>query len=229
MSGSYGKSKSENLSTSGPSSVWSGQSPYLQDLNKRASGLIDAPASDLTGEGRQQTIDYARTGISPIVQSTQQAFNTAIDPSQQNPYLQQAIQSASRPLIQQFQEGTLSGIGDQAVSSGQVGGSRQGIAEGVAQRGLQDTLGDISTNMAYQDYTGGMDRMMSAMDKAPAIANLGMMPGQTLQQIGAQQEQDPWLNLQRAQGIIGGPTVLSGPSRSEGYSKAMNISGGIGG
>ena len=206
---------SKSKSKTAPSSVWGAQTPYLEELYGGASGLIDAPESALTVQGREAGAQYAGGGMGDIVGRTQEAWQGALTPGQ-NPYLQSAIQSASRPLIQQFQEGTLSGITDQAMGAGQMGGSRQGIAEGIAQRGLQDTLGDIATKMSFQDYSGGQDRMMQAIGQGGTMANLGMMPAQTMQQLGAQEEAAPWLNLQRAKGIIGGPTVTGGGGTSTG-------------
>jgi hypothetical protein len=81
--------------------------------------------------------------------------------------------------------------------------------------------------MAFQDYAGGQQRQAAAVGQGGAMANLGMMPSQTMQQIGAQEEQAPWLNLQRMQGIIGGPTVLGGSQSSSSTGGTSSALGGI--
>ncbi len=69
-----------------------------------------------------------------------------------NPYLSQLISTGLRGQNQQFQENVLPGIRSEASAAGQVGGSRQGIAEGIASRGLADAQGDLITRLLSSDY-----------------------------------------------------------------------------
>ena len=223
MSGSLGKSKSGQSSRS-TQDVWEPQQGYLTDLYGQAQNLYGQDSGRM---GTQMQEQYAQ---SPELQQTiggaQRALGFNLDPSNagNNPYLQRAMQSAIRPLTQNYQENVLSGITDQAVQSGQSGSSRQGIAEGIAGRGYLDQVGDITSQMAYGDYGAGMDRMGRAIDQAGAVANLGMMPSGMMRDAGL----EDWRNIERYKGVIGAPTTL-GESSGGGYGRSFNIAGGIGG
>ena len=125
-----------------------------------------------------------------------------------NPIVQNAIKSAQQPLVDQFQNagGVLSNIRNNAVANGNMGGSRQGIAEGLAMQGLQRSLGDVSTNIMSKAYDSGLqaqtaatNNLMGAQNDALKLtsdsiknqAMLNMMyaqPGEMMAQNGAQQE-----------------------------------------
>lgn len=223
MSGSLGKSRSGQSSRSSQD-VWGPQKGYLTDLYGSAQDLY---GQDTGRMGTQMQEQYAQ---SPELQRTiggaQQALQFALDPTQagDNPYLQRAMQSAIRPLTQNYQENVLSGITDQAIQSGQSGSSRQGIAEGIAGRGYLDQIGDITSRMAYGDYGAGMDRMGRAIDQAGAVANLGMMPSQYMRDAGL----EDWRNIGRYRDIIGAPTK-TGEAVSSGFGRSIQTSGGMGG
>ena len=192
-------------------SVWEPQTGYLEDLYGRGSELLTRPVeSGLTTEGRAMGVDYARApALQNLIGRSQQALGTALTPGQ-NPYLQDAITSAIRPLTQQYQENVLGDITDEFTAAGQHGGVRQGMAEGIAGREYLQQVGDISTEMAYNDYSGGMDRMLSALSQAPTVANLGLTPSQIISAAGHEETLAPWEQLQLQAGLIGGPTVLGG-------------------
>jgi len=220
MSGSLGKSQSEaeNVSTQ---DIWGAQSPYLQELYAGAGGLLASP-NQAQSQGVQSATNYAGSpALSNLIGRSQTALGTTLDP-QQNPYLQGAIKSAIRPLTQNYQENVLGGITDEFAAAGQHGGSRQGIAEGIAGREYLQQVGDIGTEMAYGDYTGGQERMLQGLSQAPTVANLGLMPSQIYQQAG----QVPWQNLSNYQQLIGAPTTLTQSSGSS-ESDSFNVAGGV--
>lgn len=223
MSGSLGKSKSGQTSRS-TQDVWGEQTPYLQNLYSQAGGLLESrdPRAE---QAMQMQQAYAQSPeLQRTIGGTQQALQSALDPSQSNPYLAQATQRAINPLTQAYQENVLSGITDQAVGAGQSGSSRQGIAEGIAGREYLKQVGDVAGQMAYQDYGAGRDRMMQAIPQAAGVANLGMMPSGIMRDVG----QQDWQDLARYQQMIGAPTKV-GESVGSGFGRSFNISGGIGG
>ena len=87
-----------------------------------------------------------------------------------NPAYQAALQSAIRPVTQQYQEQVIPGIRQGAQAAGQMGGSRQGIAEGIAARGYQDTVGDISSNMGNAAYAQGLQALQASGQLGTQIA-----------------------------------------------------------
>lgn len=95
--------------------------------------------------------------------SLQQALGQLLNPQNLNINLQpfdpgankaldRAISGAIRPLEQQFRRTILPGIGAEATTTGQYGGSRQGVAEGIAASDFLKQVGDISSQMQNQAY-----------------------------------------------------------------------------
>lgn len=225
MSGSLGFSKSASNNQS-DQRIWKEQSPYLQNLYGSAQSMFNNPNERLNAGYNAQNQYAGSQELGNTISGAQNALNFNLDPNNagNNPYLQRAMQSAIRPLTQNYQENVLSGVTDQAVQAGQSGSSRQGIAEGIAARGYMDQVGDITSQMAYQDYGAGMDRMSNAIGQAGSVANLGMLPSSIQRDAGMQD----WDRLGRYQGIIGGPTTL-GSSSGASKSRSFQTSGGIGG
>lgn len=115
-----------------------------------------------------------------------------------NAALQAAIQGASRPVIENFQNNILPGIGQEAVTAGGYGGSRHGIAEGLAAQGVTRQVGDIASSMSNQNYQTGLQAMLGGLN-----TQVGQQ-GQNLQaMLGAgQQGQNAAQGVM--QGILGG-------------------------
>jgi len=194
------------------STVWSPQTGYLEDLYQGGADLLATQPTEsaLTQEGRAGTVDYARSpALSNLIKSTTGALESRLKPGQ-NPYLQQAQAAAIRPLTQNFQENVLGGITDEFAAAGQHGSSRQGIAEGIAGREYLQQVADVGSNMAYQDYSAGQDRMGQAIDQAGNVINLGLTPSQIISEAGREETLAPWQKLQLQQQLIGAPTVLGG-------------------
>jgi hypothetical protein len=104
-----------------------------------------------------------------------------------NPFLKQAIMGAARPAIENFQNVIMPGITQEGVVSGGFGGTRQGIAEGLAAQGLNRTIGDISANMGNQAYGQGLQAMTQGLGIQQQAANAtlqGILGAGGLQQSG---------------------------------------------
>lgn len=127
------------------------------------------------------------------IAQTQQANNFGLHDAlyaESNPYLRSAMDAATRPMVEQFTEagGALSGIRQGAISSGGYGGSRQGIAEGLAMKGLNNKIADTRSTMAYQGYKDGLDQQQAAIKNQAMLTMLSQIPGQTIGQIGSLQD-----------------------------------------
>lgn len=112
-----------------------------------------------------------------------------------NPYLQAAIQSATRPIEQQFAETTLPGIASQYSRAGRYGSGAMARSLGQATEATGRALGDVSANIAYQGYEAERGRQQQAMggqisaaQMAPNIYGQQFLPSQQLAQVGAAQE-----------------------------------------
>lgn len=79
-----------------------------------------------------------------------------------NPALQQYMNAAVQPIYQNLTDVALPSVRGGAVTAGGYGGSRQGIAEGIAMRGASDAAGRTTADIANQGYQSGLDAMTKA-------------------------------------------------------------------
>lgn len=84
--------------------------------------------------------------------------------------LDPVMATASRRLGEQFNEQVMPGIRGGAQAAGQYGSSRQGIAEGLAARGLGYAMGDMSANMYNNAFNQAQQNMAGAANN---LAGLG--------------------------------------------------------
>jgi len=83
-----------------------------------------------------------------------------------NPFYDSARAQALNPIFDQQRAQALQAVGDQAQGYGAYGGSRQGVAEGVA-------LGQVGQNQAQLQYQAYIDSLQRAL----AAAGMGMGAG----------------------------------------------------
>ena len=110
-----------------------------------------------------------------------------------NPYLDSVSNAITRKLTRNMMEQVMPGIRSDAILSGQYGGSRQGIAEGLAASRLNEDLAPALTNLYGGAYENAQNRMAGAADSLNnqafnlgfGNANLGLQNNQ--QQIGQNQ------------------------------------------
>lgn len=141
---------------------------------------------------------------SPLLQQAQQAYQTSLGQVGQtaaggflnaNPYQQQMMEAATRPLTQQFSQAVLPGISSLYSKSGRLGSGAMERALGTATEAYGRSLGDITANIAgtqYQQERGLQQQAQLAQANlagfAPQMYGQQFLPAQTLAQVGAQQE-----------------------------------------
>lgn len=87
------------------------------------------------------------------------ALNAALNSNGLNPYTGQIVDAALRSSNDQFRSNILPAIATQAGQANQTGGTRQGIAEGMAAQALAQQQGDIISRLYGQAFdTGSADR-----------------------------------------------------------------------
>lgn len=106
-----------------------------------------------------------------------------------NPALAAATEAAIRPLQENFQNVILPGIRGEAITAGGFGGSRQGIAEGLAAQGLTRQIGDVTSTIQASAFQKSLDAMTRALFAAPATAQLQFLPSTAVGAVGAQRQQ----------------------------------------
>lgn len=152
-----------------------------------------APQSPDTIAAQNALRQYA-TGAASAMTKEQQAaqtygLTTAMDVNN-NPYLQNAIQAALRPVTQSYTDpsGVLSKIRGDALQSGQYGGTRQGLGEGVAAGRYLQVVGDTAGKMASDAYNKGQDTFSRTLALSPSLIQSGQQPASMLSAIGTQNE-----------------------------------------
>jgi len=106
-----------------------------------------------------------------------------------NPALRAATDAAIRPLTENFLETILPGIRGEAITSGSLGGSRQGIAEGQASGDLLRQIGDTSASIQANAFQQSLDAMVKALFAAPQTAQLPFVGPAAIEAVGAQRQQ----------------------------------------
>jgi len=164
-------------------------------------------------------VDYSdklRQTFDPYIQSQLQALDPSQMFAESNPYTQSYMDAATRPLQNQLDLFTQPGIRSDARQSGQFGGTRQGIAEGVATGLTNQAIGDTRANIANNAYNmqlqnnanarqqagqqnlgigtnflnAGLDAQARSMAMYPDALQTGMMPANIQARVGdAQQTQ----------------------------------------
>jgi hypothetical protein len=122
-----------------------------------------------------------------------------------SPFRDQAIQAATRPLTQQFEQSTLPAIQSAFSRAGRYGSGAQERAIGQAQEATTRAIGDISAQIAAADYARerglqqqALGQQLAAAQVAPQFFASQFLPSQQLAQVGAAQEAIAQQPLQEA-------------------------------
>jgi len=166
-------------------------------------GTTYVPPSEETNRALSMMGSYAGAP-SPILSAGMDAYTSAMSGLGKtasgsfltgSPYLQAQIQSATRPIMQQFEQSTLPGIQSAFSRAGRYGSGAQTQAIGQAQEATSRAIGDVSANLAAADYArerGFMEsaygKMLGGAELAPSIFASGMVPAETLAKVGAAKE-----------------------------------------
>ena len=159
-----------------------------------------------------QQQEQLATQASPVLQQAQQAYQQSLGGIGAtaggsflgaNPYQQAMMQAATRPLEQQFSNQVLPQIASLYSRAGRYGSGAMQNALGQATESYGRALGDITSNIAGQQFQQerglqqqaqlGLAQLASA---APSIYSQQFLPSQQLAQIGAAREQIAALPLQ---------------------------------
>lgn len=161
-------------------------------------------------ESQQQNYNLGRAATEGLVGGLEADPDTmSFDPGR-NTQLRGAIDAAQRPLYDNLLETVLPGIRDTSVMQG-YGGSRQGIAEGLAVGKTQRAASDVGSKIVQdlyrtnvdatgQRYGQNINALLGTAGLTPMLQQAAVQPGLTLSNVGdVQQGQDQaFLNNQMA-------------------------------
>lgn len=122
-----------------------------------------------------------------------------------SPYLQGVLDPAIRDLEERAERRRLE-LGQQAARTGSFGGSRQAIAEGELERGLQRNIGEESARQRAAAYNQALAQFRADQERIPqlysgALGQLGTGLAQTAGRLGV--EAQPILNIGGMQQALG--------------------------
>lgn len=166
-----------------------------------------------------------------------------------NPFVNNRITALNNRLADNLNRYTLPGIDNNASAAGQAGGSRHGIAEGLARADAFDSMAELNADILGKEYYDNLDRRLAIARDADAnrlalqqsLLNLNTAADQNTRlgldylpqyQQAHMARLSPWaftsqLPYQTAQ-YIQNPTVLSsGSSRGKGKSGGFGVNFGI--
>jgi len=189
------------------------QELFLRQQPQMYQGQTYVSPSEQTLTALQAQENIARQQ-SPVLGAAQGAFlqslggisNTAAGQYlNANPYQQQMMQAATRPLEQAFSQQVLPGISSLYSKSGRLGSGSMERALSSASEGFGRSIGDITANIAgsqYQQERGLQQQaalqLANLAQQAPSLYGQQFIPSQQLAQVGAQREAIAGQPLQEA-------------------------------
>lgn len=190
--------------------------PYLSEALGRARSLFLTGAQPELYPGQMYVGPSAQTetaltqmeqlagAAAPFYQEAQRGVTTGLEGLRRtaegsflggSPYQQAMIEAATRPLTQQFTEEVMPGIQSTFSRAGRLGSGAQGAVTGRATEGFTRALGDVTSQIAAQDYA--RERGFQEAATRDVISQAGQLgnvfssflaPSQALGQVGAQRE-----------------------------------------
>jgi hypothetical protein len=101
-----------------------------------------------------------------------------------NPNLRGAIDAAVRPITEQYQQTVLPGIRDNFAGAQPFGGSRRGVAEGLAANSYMRNVGDASAKIAEDEYGNNLNAQLRALGLLPQTQQAQLAPALTTSGVG---------------------------------------------
>jgi len=101
-----------------------------------------------------------------------------------NPAVQGAIDSATRPIYENLARTALPAVRSSEVSTGNFGGTRQGIAEGLAIGEAGKNAGDVGSNIALGAYEKNVQAQLQALGLLPQTQQAQLSEATTTSGVG---------------------------------------------
>lgn len=181
-----GKGQNNEQSQTMKADPWKPIQPFLKGAFSDAQGIYKqgapgffpgqtvAPMSGYSSQAFQNMANRAMQGNPLMGQASGEISKMLsggyLDPNN-NPGFQGALSAAVRPITDAFRNEVMPGIDSSFSSAGRYGSGMQGQAYSDANQDLARGIGDVSSNMAFNNY--GMERgnMMNAIGMAQGMAD----------------------------------------------------------
>lgn len=179
--------------------------PALNEgYNLYRNGGFATPLSQQHLAGANALIQ-AGQGLDPYAQQALGAYSNMLQGGI-NPYTTSMIQAGQQDLLQDYAREALPRISNDAQAAGGFGGSRQGVAQGIATEGLLESMGDLSTRLLGGAYDTNQRNILGALQASPQIMGSALLGPQAQIEGGAIHSQNDfqtspgqnWMNFWNA-------------------------------
>lgn len=180
--------KSDEKVASTVSEPWSGVRKYLRRGFRQADKLYKGGApryyqgrqiAPMSGYTRGALDSMARRGRegSPLIDEAQGMLGDTLGGAylNKNPHLKKAIGAATRPVIDQYTKTVIPGLESAFSSAGRYGSGAHASSEADAYGQMMNQVGDIASDMSYQNYGDERSRMMQGAGLSPMLAQQDYM------------------------------------------------------
>lgn len=210
-SSGYGYNQSLAQSVNGQS-IWGPQAQQLTNLYGQAQGLMGQQQGQVGAAANkfsQQGVQASQAGLNSLqgIANMQGPLSQYAQPN--SALAQQQLGNATADITQNFQRNIMPGITSGAGLTGNIGGSRQALAQGVAAGDAASAIGKAGTDIYSNMWNTGAQAAAGLTDAASQAAGMIPSAAQGLYNLGMSPFQAAWAPLTSMAGILGGPQALS--------------------
>lgn len=160
---------------------------FAQAPPSMPTGPTVAPFDPAQTAGQEQVLGAAagpQQNLADIGSSNAQFLSGDVLSPESNPALKQYMETATQPIWQGLTEQALPAIRGEAIKSGGFGGSRQGIAEGLATGRAAQAAGNVTADIANKGYAGGLEALVKNLALLPQTQQAQLAPGLSTSGVG---------------------------------------------
>lgn len=194
-----GGSKEQTQTTE--SKPWAKAEPYYLDLYKKAESAFDQTNNKpYTGDFVAGPNNMQKDAVNSIFNSApmlgfgaDDVRNLARDTAQgkylnANPHLAGVVETAMKPITEQYLQQILPSLKDKSKADGAYGGSRQDLQENQVATNFAREAADTSGKIYYEDYARERQLQQNAGSLLSQANALTMAPGQAMALAGNMQQ-----------------------------------------
>lgn len=241
---------------------WDEAKPYYEYLYGQAQDMQQTPMEYYPGQtvadqtanqiaSQDMLANYATNQAAPTMNLGFNQVNSVLrgdylSPTS-NPYLRENVNYAIGDVINKFNTEALPNIRGGAVDAGQYGGSRQGIAEGMAYDSAMNNAMRTASGMYGDNFATERGHMQNTLGGLGSFLQAGAQPGQMLGDVGMQEQaysqdlindlvarhnfgqEQGWAGLQNLAAVLNGGNFFSMSSTQPGLqSNPLSTVAGLG-
>lgn len=189
------------------SEPWEGQKPYLtqsyediQNIGEKSyyPNQTFTPRTGLEHQADQMRLNYAQSQAPSLINTAQGSWQNSLNAMDvvNNPHVQSMMDANATAVNDNLMRNILPQIRGNAAGAGQYGGSREGIAQGLAIGDTQKALASANAQTMTDAYNTGAELQQYALGYAPTLLNMGYEPANMTEFVGQGQRQDQDMALQ---------------------------------